>query len=157
MKTGTSKAKEDGKKKNKVNEEVANKMSFFFAYPTPMMKVLIDTALKADEQVKREELVAGLSLLANVCHSMLDSKTSELSVQTKMQLLCAMTGTIILVDHLSESGVFHKKSTIRIKACIQYLKNFTDASPDFLLNSLRFTTAHLNDDTTMAEIKKLLL
>jgi hypothetical protein len=157
MKTGTSKAKEDGKKKNKVNEEVANKMSFFFAYPTPMMKVLIDTSLKTDTDIKKEELVAGLSLIANVCQGMLESKSIELSTQTKMQLLCAMTGTIILVDHLSESGVFHKKSPIRIKACIQYLKNFTDASPDFLLNSLRFTTAHLNDDTTMAEIKKLLL
>jgi hypothetical protein len=33
----------DKKQKMKVDEELANKMSFFFAYPTPMMKVMIDS------------------------------------------------------------------------------------------------------------------
>jgi len=47
-------------------------MSFFFAYPTPMMKVLIDTSFKSDEEIQRDELVAGLSLIANVCLNMLE-------------------------------------------------------------------------------------
>ena len=32
----------------KVDEELANKISLFFAYPTPMMKVLIDTTTVSD-------------------------------------------------------------------------------------------------------------
>jgi len=159
MKSGTAKVKmsksKDDKNKSKVTEEIANKMSFFFAYPTPMMKVLIDTSFKSDEEIQRDELVAGLSLMANVCLAMLE-KDPSLDTKSKMQLLCAMTGCVILVDHLTPQGAFHKKSPIRIKQCIAFVKNFTEQSTDFLLNSLRFTTLHLNDDQTMPEIKKLL-
>jgi hypothetical protein len=49
---GTKKPIEDeGEKEEdhiKVDEELANKISLFFAYPTPMMKVLIDTTTVSD-------------------------------------------------------------------------------------------------------------
>jgi hypothetical protein len=53
--TKTSKQKkpieDEGEKEEdhiKVDEELANKISLFFAYPTPMMKVLIDTTTVSD-------------------------------------------------------------------------------------------------------------
>lgn len=150
MKSGTAKQK---KTKTKVNEEVANKMSFFFAYPTPMMKALIDTSTKSDDAT---EFVNGLSLLANVCVGILENSKESFSAEDRMRMLCMMTGSIILVDHLTQLGAFHKKSPIKIKACISLLKNYDD-STDFLLNSLRFTTLHLNDEQTMSDIKKMLL
>jgi len=67
-----------------------------------------------------------------------------------------MTGCIILVDHLRGEGAFEKKSPVMIKDCIVLLKGGTTQGTDFLLNSLRFTTLHLNDDSTMPAIKKLL-
>lgn len=42
-------ANKDEKAKVKVDEELANKMSFFFAYPTPMMKVIIDATTEFDK------------------------------------------------------------------------------------------------------------
>lgn len=136
-----------------VDEELANKMSFFFAYPTPMMKVLIDATTEFDKNAKGR-LIEGLSLVSNLCLKALqeDDQTQE---KKTMLYLCAMTGCIILVDHLHDEGAFHKKSPIRIRNCIQTLKNH-DMATDFLLNSLRFTTLHLNDEQTMSAITKLL-
>jgi hypothetical protein len=134
-----------------VDEELANKMSFFFAYPTPMMKVLIDATTDFDKNAK-ERLILGLSLITNLCYKSLSNGIAQ--EKTAMLFLCAMTGCIILVDHLHDEGAFHKKSPIRIRNCISTLKE--TAGTDYLLNSLRFTTLHLNDAQTMSSITKLL-
>jgi len=140
------------KSKIVVDEELANKMSFFFAYPTPMMKVLIDATMEFDHNAK-SRLIEGLALISNLCLKFLE-KPNVTSEKATMLSLCGMTGCIILIDHLHDQGAFHKKSPVRIRSCIQKLK--TTNSTDFLLNSLRFTTLHLNDETTMPAITKLL-
>jgi len=145
-------ADKDKKSEILVDEELANKMSFFFAYPTPMMKVLIDATTDFDKNAK-QRLIYGLSLITNLCHKALSNDDGTKEKKT-MLFLCAMTGCIILVDHLHDEGAFHKKSPIRIRSCITTLKNSTGT--DFLLNSLRFTTLHLNDEQTMSAITKLL-
>jgi len=143
-------ANKDEKAKVKVDEELANKMSFFFAYPTPMMKVVIDATTDFDKSA-RPRLIQGLANIANLCLRALEEPKEGVS----MLFLCAMTGCIILVDHLHDEGAFHKKSPVRIKQAITALKNHTEPT-DFLLNSLRFTTLHLNDEQTMSAITKLL-
>jgi len=146
----------DRKQKMKVDEELANKMSFFFAYPTPMMKVMIDSTTTIEKE-KRALLVNGLSMVANVCHNNINTNGATLGNDNIMLLLCAMTGCIILVDHLREEGAFDKKSPLNIKNQITHLKTGQNPQPtDFLLNSLRFTTLHLNSEHTMPVITKLL-
>jgi len=148
-------ANKEEKAKVKVDEELANKMSFFFAYPTPMMKVVIDATTEFDKSA-RPRLIGGLAMIANLCLRQLEAKNDEAaSGQQAMLFLCAMTGCIILVDHLHDEGAFHAKSPVRIKAAITALKNHAEPT-DFLLNSLRFTTLHLNDEQTMPAISKLL-
>jgi hypothetical protein len=104
-----------------VKDELANRMSLFFATPTPMMKVLTDstTAFVEDQgathNVTRDSVTLGLSLMANVCFEMV-GKHRFTSVQTNMFCLRCMTGSIILVDHLSRLGAFHKKSLINVRA-----------------------------------------
>lgn len=146
-------ANKDEKAKVKVDEELANKMSFFFAYPTPMMKVIIDATTDFDKSA-RPRLIQGLANMANLCLRMLESD-DETAKSNAMLFLCAMTGCIILVDHLHDDGAFHAKSPVRIKQAITALKNHHEPT-DFLLNSLRFTTLHLNDEQTMSAITKLL-
>jgi hypothetical protein len=146
-------ANKDEKAKVKVDEELANKMSFFFAYPTPMMKVIIDATTDFDKSA-RPRLIAGLSNIANLSLRMLE-QDDESTKSNSMLFLCAMTGCIILVDHLHDDGAFHAKSPVRIKQGITALKNHSEPT-DFLLNSLRFTTLHLNDEQTMSAITKLL-
>jgi len=142
----------DKNTKLKVDEELGNKMSFFFAYPTPMMKVLIDATTEYDSSAK-PRLVSGLSTLANL--SLGNIQKNTLDDQKTMLLLCCMTGCIILVDHLRDEGAFDKKSPISIRQAITLLKGTTH-NTDFLVNSLRFTTLHLNEEATMPAITKLL-
>jgi len=145
----------------KIRDELANRMSLFFAYPTPMMKVLSETTAKflsTDQTVPRENVTSVLATLANVCHDMVENKKFQKEDFTMLSLR-AMVGSIILYDHVSEQGAFVKKSPINIKGCIHVLKTFvptTDQSTDGLLNALRFTTIHLNDPETPGSIKQLL-
>lgn len=154
VKSGSSRVKDVGEANPELTEEVANRMSFFYAYPTPMLKILVDTSFKAEDQASKDELVSGLSMLANVSVNQITDPTTTQGA--KLLLFCTMSGSVILADHLAPLGVFHKKSTVRIKQCVAALKNSGDPATDALLNSLRFTTRHLNDDTTMSDIKKLL-
>jgi hypothetical protein len=142
----------------KIRDELANRMSLFFAYPTPMMKVLSETTAKfltADTSVPRENVTSALATLANVCHDMVEGRkfTQE---HYNLLSLRAMVGSIILYDHVSEQGAFVKKSPINIKGCISVLKNYQGHNTDGLLNALRFTTIHLNDAETPGAIKQML-
>jgi len=142
----------------KIRDELANRMSLFFAYPTPMMKVLSETTVKflsSDASVPRDNVTIALGTMANVCRDMVGQKKFE-SDSTNMMCLRAMTGAIILFDHLHAQGAFAKKSSINIKACINVLKTYSASPTDGLLNALRFTTIHLNDPETPNAIKQLL-
>lgn len=142
----------------KIRDELANRMSLFFAYPTPMMKVLSETTVKflsSDSSVPRENVTTALATMANVCNDMVAKKKFE-SDTVNMFCLRAMTGAIILFDHLHAQGAFSKKSPINIKGCINTLKGYTASLTDGLLNALRFTTIHLNDPETPNAVRQLL-
>jgi len=143
----------------KIKDELANRMSLFFAYPTPMMKVLTDTTVQFLKNepcpINRTQVVSGFSLMANVCLDMVE-KNKFTNVKTNMFCLRGMTGSIVLVDHLDALGAFHKRSSINVKGAITKLKNFTEVSTEGLLNALRYTTVHLNDAETPQTIKLLL-
>lgn len=142
----------------KIKDELANRMSLFFAYPTPMMKVLTDTTVNFlnNSDLDRAQVINGFSLMANVCLDMVEKERFK-NVKTNMFCLRAMTGAIVLVDHIDPLGAFQKKCTINMKGAITQLKTFTDAPTDGLLNALRYTTAHLNDPDTPAYLKNLLV
>jgi len=144
----------------KINDELANRMSLFFAYPTPMMKVLTDTTQKLTQQAsvipqdKVDYITATFSRMANACQSMImnDKYAEDIIV---MLCLRAMTGCIILYDQINPKGAFAPGTTIDIKSCIIALGKHKRKTDD-LLNSLRFTTVHLNDPETPKSIKQQL-
>jgi len=144
----------------KIRDELANRMSLFFAYPTPMMKVVADTTIKflssAEASLPRENVTAALATMANVCQGMVFNKKFT-SDNTNMFCLRAMTGAIILYDHVdAQGGAFARKSPINIKGAVNVLKSYTTSPTDGLLNAMRFTTVHLNDPQTPNAIKQLL-
>ena len=67
-----------------------------------------------------------------------------------------MVGVIILYDHVHPCGAFIKSSHIDIKGSIRVLKDQTPSIVDGLLNALRYTTKHLNDENTPKQVKNLL-
>lgn len=142
-----------------IRDELANRMSLFFAYPTPMMNVINDVTSKfmAEHAALKDNVVNGLGIFANICQEMIEKKKFD-NEATNMFCLRAMVGCVILFDHLHPQGAFHKKSPVRIKECITALKNFKPGagSTDGLMNALRFTTMHLNDAETPANVRALL-
>jgi len=142
-----------------IRDELANRMSLFFAYPTPMMNVVNETTVKflsQDSSVPRDNVTTALATMANICQDMIMRKQFTQD-STNMFVLRAMTGAVILFDHLHSVGAFSKRSPINIKGVITALKSYTTGgSTDGLLNALRFTTIHLNDPETPASIRQLL-
>lgn len=152
----------------RVRDDLANRMSLFFATPTPMMQLLTQTTVRfltapgsqnsadySQEEVTRDKVTNALAQMANICQSMVETKKFA-NNDTNMFCLRTMTGAIILYDHVHESGAFCKKSPVNMKGSIQALRGYTQTPTDGLLNALRFTTLHLHDADTPSSTKQLL-
>jgi len=143
--------------RNKIPEDVANKMSLFYAYPTPMMNMLTTLVSSQDFAVSKDEVIQGLSLYANVCLDMVEKRKFD-DASLNMFCLRAMTAAIVLIDHISDLGVFYRKSPVNIKNAILTLRDKQDElGTGGLLNVLKYSTKHLNDAETPSTIKNLLI
>lgn len=146
-----------------VTNEMANRMSLFYAYPTPLLKTLSDATSKfvtENKSLPIENTTDCLSTLANLCRTMIENPEFSSRVanqETYLFCLRVMVGLIILYDHVHPIGAFAKTSNIDIKASIKVLKDQPQGSVDGLLNALRYSTKHLNDETTPKNVKGLLV
>jgi CYRIA/CYRIB Rac1 binding domain len=141
-----------------IKDELANRMSLFFAYPTPMMNVINDTTakfLQPSNPISSDNVTAALQIMANVCEEMVRENKFQ-SADTNMFCLRCMVGAIILFDHVDPIGAFSKRSPINMRGCITAIKSFDGFPTDGLLNTLRFTSVHLNDPETPAYLKSSL-
>ena len=75
---------------------------------------------------------------------------------TVLFVLRVMVGVIILYDHVHPIGAFAKTTQIDVRGSIKVLKEQPPNVVEGLLNALRYTTRHLNDNTTPKNIKSLL-
>jgi len=145
-----------------IQEEVTNRMSLFYAYPTPMMNSIKETIVRfltKDEMEGpslRQNVNTALAFIANICQRIV----SKAMCSENFVIFClrCMTASIILYDNLDAKGAFHKRSPILVRRCVSLLKERQATEPkiESLLNALRFTTTHLQDDETPASIKQLL-
>ncbi|RXN06341.1 FAM49A isoform X1 [Labeo rohita] len=100
-----------------------------------------------------------LSTMASVCKVMLETPeyTSRFnSEDTLLFCMRVMVGVIILYDHVHPNGAFNKSSKIDMKGCIKVLKDQPADNVEGLLNALKFTTKHLNDESTPKNIRTML-
>lgn len=129
----------------RMRDEVANKVSLFFAYPSPMVKTMVEATKVAceDRTVARDPLCDILALFANICEGMVERRlvTREDGIAFTLRSMC---GSIVLYDHIHPLGCFHKKSPVLIRKCILTLKK-QQKPQTALLNALKYTTIHFND------------
>ena len=139
-----------------VNDEVANRMSLFFAYPNPFTKALIDE-LQRNKDIPRDELVQVFGLIANACKE--NANKNESNDPTRKEknfvLFRSMVAAIMFYDYTSPVGVFVGKSEVDVEGCIQALKKYHNESTD-LLNTIRYGTKTFNNDTTPKKIINLM-
>uniref|UniRef100_A0A3B3T9A0 CYFIP related Rac1 interactor B n=1 Tax=Paramormyrops kingsleyae TaxID=1676925 RepID=A0A3B3T9A0_9TELE len=145
---------------NEVNNELANRMSLFYAEATPMLKTLSDATTKfVSENLPIENTTDCLSTMASVCKIMLETpeyRSRFASEETASFCLRVMVGVIILYDFVHPVGAFAKGSKIDMRGCIKVLRDQPRNSVEGLLNALRYTTKHLNDESTSKNIKAML-
>uniref|UniRef100_A0A8D1F746 CYRIA/CYRIB Rac1 binding domain-containing protein n=1 Tax=Sus scrofa TaxID=9823 RepID=A0A8D1F746_PIG len=147
---------------NEVNNEMANRMSLFYAEATPMLKTLSNATMHFVSENKTlpiENTTDCLSTMTSVCKVMLETpeyRSRFTSEETLMFCMRVMVGVIILYDHVHPVGAFCKTSKIDMKGCIKVLKEQAPDSVEGLLNALRFTTKHLNDESTSKQIRAML-
>uniref|UniRef100_A0A4W3I3R6 Family with sequence similarity 49 member A n=1 Tax=Callorhinchus milii TaxID=7868 RepID=A0A4W3I3R6_CALMI len=147
---------------NEVNNEMANRMSLFYAEATPMLKTLSDATTKFVSENKTlpiENTTDCLSTMASVCKVMLETpeyRSRFTNDETLLFCMRVMVGVIILYDHVHPVGAFAKTSKIDMKGCIKVLKEQPPNNVEGLLNALRYTTRHLNDETASKQIRTML-
>ncbi|XP_013410692.1 protein FAM49B [Lingula anatina] len=145
-----------------VSNEIANRMSLFYAHATPMLKTLSDTTTKfvsENKDIPVENTTDCLSTMASICRVMIENPEYYTRFQNEETLLFCMrvmVGVIILYDHVHPVGAFAKNSHIDVKSSIKVLKDQHPVNLEALLNALRYTTKHLNDDATPKGTKTLL-
>lgn len=146
-----------------VPHEMANRMSLFYANSTPMLKMLSDTTstfVSQHKEIPVENTTDCLSTMANICRVMIENPeycSRFQNEETKLFCLRVMVGVIILYDHVHPVGAFAKTSGIDIKSSIKLLRDQRDGRRvEGLLNALRYTTKHLNDESTPKSVKQLL-
>uniref|UniRef100_A0A8D3E6Q0 Family with sequence similarity 49 member Bb n=1 Tax=Scophthalmus maximus TaxID=52904 RepID=A0A8D3E6Q0_SCOMX len=128
---------------NEVNNELANRISLFYADATPMLKTLSDSTRKFVSENKNlpiENTTDCLSTMATVCKVMLETpeyRSRFTSEETVSFCLRVMVGVIILYDYVHPVGAFAKSSKIDMKGCIKVLKDQPPNSVEGLLNALR--------------------
>ncbi|KAK2502501.1 hypothetical protein MC885_020350 [Smutsia gigantea] len=125
-----------------------------FSYPPYKIK-----AKHLNKNLPIENTTDCLSTMASVCRVMLETpeyRSRFTNEETVSFCLRVMVGVIILYDHVHPVGAFAKTSKIDMKGCIKVLKDQPPNSVEGLLNALRYTTKHLNDETTSKQIKSML-
>uniref|UniRef100_A0A673NF35 Protein FAM49B-like n=1 Tax=Sinocyclocheilus rhinocerous TaxID=307959 RepID=A0A673NF35_9TELE len=128
---------------NDVDNELANRMSLFYANATPMLKTLSDATTKfvsKHAELPVENTTDCLSTMASVCKVMLETPEYHsrfASEDTVLFCLRVMVGVIILYDYVHPAGAFVKSSKIDMKGCIKVLRYQPPNSVEGLLNALR--------------------
>ena len=140
---------------NVVSDDVANKMSLFFAHSNPAVKALIDATKNTTQKCELSYLTDFFSILAAVSYSAVKEKRTT-DALSNIYFLRVMTVSIVIFDHVDEQGAFVKNSKIRVRNSIKMIQSSGGTGKESMLNSLRFSTVHVNHEATPKSIKALL-
>lgn len=111
---------------------------------------------------KRITLISkGYNILSNPLSTPFFLHSSKLLAQiereeTHLLLLRVMVGLVILYDHVHPVGAFARGAHVDVKGCVRLLQAQPAIKAEPLLNALRYTTKHLNEDNTPKNIRNLL-
>ncbi|XP_009881096.1 PREDICTED: protein FAM49B-like [Charadrius vociferus] len=145
---------------SEVNNEMANRMSLFYAEATPMLKTLSNATTKFVSENKTlpiEDTTDCLSTMACVCRVMLETpeyRSRFTNTETLLFCMRVMVGVIILYDHVHPVGAFAKTSKIDMKGCIKVLKDQPSTSTEGLLNALRVYRKQLKEKIVLSHLPR---
>ena len=139
-------------------DDVANRMSLFYANPTPMLNTLATATSRLHPRITLDHATECLCTMASICRVINENpvyKTRFQNEETVIFTLRVMVGVIILYDHLHPVGAFAKKAAIDMRSSIRVIKEHPSCAVG-LINALKFNTKHFNDEATPRATKTLL-
>ena len=154
-------ARENFKRDLLVEANMAGAMSYFFGHATPMLdklSVAVANSMESEDDPQRKNrAVIVLGVMAKVCQKMLATPGLKARIvdETELFILRVMTAIIILYDHAHPDGVFYKNSHVDVKGCLKILREQEKSRVESLFNALRYTTKHINDQSTPKSTKLL--
>ncbi|KAI9257892.1 hypothetical protein BY458DRAFT_518448 [Sporodiniella umbellata] len=140
-------------------DDLANRISLFIAYATPMLKSLIDTLTKHAQSTQAVHSIAEwLVNIWAVCYHTLCKKKNQSNLGSCLKV---MVVTIILYDHIHPQGAYLKSSPINVKQSLKVIQTThtqqEQSSPINLISALRYNSKHLNDESTPKSIQHIIM
>ncbi|KAI8991081.1 hypothetical protein BDF20DRAFT_842543 [Mycotypha africana] len=106
-----------------IEDDQANRISLFIAYPTPMLKCIIDTTTTFVNNNKLQKSVGDwLAALWATCFNTVSKKRNQ-NPQIAAFCMKVMVVSIILYDHIDPNGAFYKNSPINIKNSVKIIQS----------------------------------
>jgi len=146
-----------------VNDEQANRMSLFYAYPTPLLRCISETTTKFVAESKAipvENTTDCLAIMCTVCRVMIETpEYHSRFAEPETLFFCqrVMVAAVIVYDHVHAVGAFSKKNkAIDMVRTVKAVKMHSNPASAGLLNALRFTTKNLQHEDTSKSVKTLL-
>ncbi|KAF7731777.1 Protein fam49a [Apophysomyces ossiformis] len=146
-----------------MEDDQANRISLFIAYPTPMLKCVIETTTEYVKENGLQKSVGDcLTALWAACFQTVNKKKTT---RPEVSAFClkVMVVSIILYDHIDPNGAFSKNSPINIKNSIKMIQTINvlnipkESSASNLMSALRYNSKHLNDDSTPKGVKNIVM
>ncbi|OMH83076.1 Protein FAM49-like protein [Zancudomyces culisetae] len=143
--------------------EVSNQMSLFYAYHSPMVRIIteqtqkyvnvrLDLVLISDEN--RNQFLLSLCILAaGSMNSIKDNSAPEVELNLLLRMLVT---ACILYDWVSIDGIFKSSSTIPILEVVSLIKKST-ASPSIYLLPIQIASRDFNNPNIPVAIKNAFL
>ncbi|KAJ2685750.1 hypothetical protein GGH99_003670 [Coemansia sp. RSA 1285] len=114
-----------------ISQDISNKMSLFYAYHNPMVKVVVDSASQYARESNNEQLVLDcLSALASGSYNTVKQSKADSAKSERLCVLVLVT-CCVLYDWISASGVGSPQSTINAKAVLDLIsqRSLVDSTP----------------------------
>ncbi|KAI9178930.1 hypothetical protein H9P43_005592 [Blastocladiella emersonii ATCC 22665] len=136
-----------------VPDELANRMSLFYAYPSPFLKLMTDTvAAYVTQHSLADAVAASLLLIATVCQNAVNTQSSV----PALFALRVMTGCLVMYDFIHPVGLFPKASEVNMRVFVRTIQTHGGSASETLLNSLRYSTKTFNSQDVPKATKALL-
>jgi hypothetical protein len=130
-------------------------MSLFYAFHTPMMKTVIDTTTMYVNRQGGSNVTDCLAAVTGVCYHTITKRRVQ-QPEAVGFVLRVMVATTLLYDHIHPQGAFIKSSPINIKKIITAVQNENHRQSQSLVNALKYSNRHLNDETTPKSVRQML-
>ncbi|OHT15036.1 putative protein FAM49B [Tritrichomonas foetus] len=131
----------------------STEMTMFYANSSPLFSQCTSAIILSTEQDKSSFLTAISGLANSLISTIKNHKFSN--EKTNIKCLSGITFAILLYDHISTNGAFHQKSPIHVRDGLYALKTFSPRQTE-LINIIKYSSKHLSDDSTPANIKDML-